>query len=197
MSVTNAISSVIIVGAIIAALSGGSGIIFSSSSIFGFLAIENYYILVLMLFFIAGLTDYFDGFFARKYDMVTKFGEFLDPLADKLIVVAALALLLEVYATPWFAIPAILIIGRELVISGLREWMAKIGLSNKVKVSMIGKVKTWVQMIAIAVLLIASNQYLFFTSLGFILIYAAAAMSVWSMIHYLKQAWPQLMGNGD
>ena len=143
------------------------------------------------------MTDWVDGFIARKYDMVTKFGEFLDPLADKLIVVAALALLLEVYATPWFAIPAILIIGRELVISGLREWMAKIGLSNKVKVSMIGKVKTWVQMIAIAVLLIASNQYLFFTSLGFILIYAAAFMSVWSMIHYLKQAWPQLMGNGD
>ena len=73
--------------------------------------------------------------------------------------------------------------------------MAKIGLSNKVKLSMIGKVKTWVQMIAIAVLLIASNEYLFFTSLGFILIYAAAFMSVWSMIHYLKQAWPQLMGN--
>ena len=143
------------------------------------------------------LTDWVDGFIARKYDMVTKFGEFLDPLADKLIVVAALALLLEVYATPWFAIPAILIIGRELVISGLREWMAKIELSSKVKVSMIGKVKTWVQMIAIAVLLIASNQYLFFTSLGFILIYAAAFMSVWSMIHYLKQAWPQLMGNGD
>ena len=162
-----------------------------------YLPLELNHIISAIIFAVAALTDWVDGFIARKYDMVTKFGEFLDPLADKLIVVAALALLLEVYATPWFAIPAILIIGRELVISGLREWMAKIGLSNKVKVSMIGKVKTWVQMIAIAVLLIASNEYLFFTSLGFILIYAAAFMSVWSMIHYLKQAWPQLMGNGD
>ncbi len=162
-----------------------------------YLSLEWNHIISAIIFAVAALTDWVDGFIARKYDMVTKFGEFLDPLADKLIVVAALALLLEVYATPWFAIPAILIIGRELVISGLREWMAKIGLSNKVKVSMIGKVKTWVQMIAIAVLLIASNEYLFFTSLGFILIYAAAFMSVWSMIHYLKQAWPQLMGNGD
>ena len=161
-----------------------------------YLPLEWNHIISAIIFAVAALTDWVDGFIARKYDMVTKFGEFLDPLADKLIVVAALALLLEVYATPWFAIPAILIIGRELVISGLREWMAKIGLSNKVKVSMIGKVKTWVQMIAIAVLLIASNEYLFFTSLGFILIYAAAFMSVWSMIHYLKQAWPQLMGNG-
>ena len=160
-----------------------------------YLPLELNHIISAIIFAVAALTDWVDGFIARKYDMVTKFGEFLDPLADKLIVVAALALLLEVYATPWFAIPAILIIGRELVISGLREWMAKIGLSNKVKVSMIGKVKTWVQMSAIAVLLIASNQYLFFTSLGFILIYAAAFMSVWSMIHYLKQAWPQLMGN--
>ena len=160
-----------------------------------YLPLEGNHIISAIIFAVAALTDWVDGFIARKYDMVTKFGEFLDPLADKLIVVAALALLLEVYATPWFAIPAILIIGRELVISGLREWMAKIGLSNKVKVSMIGKVKTWVQMIAIAVLLIASNEYLFFTSLGFILIYAAAFMSVWSMIHYLKQAWPQLMGN--
>ena len=162
-----------------------------------YLPLEGNHIISAIIFAVAALTDWVDGFIARKYDMVTKFGEFLDPLADKLIVVAALALLLEVYATPWFAIPAILIIGRELVISGLREWMAKIGLSNKVKVSMIGKVKTWVQMIAIAVLLIASNQYLLFTSLGFILIYVAAFMSVWSMIHYLKQAWPQLMGNGD
>ena len=160
-----------------------------------YLPLELNHIISAIIFAVAALTDWVDGFIARKYDMVTKFGEFLDPLADKLIVVAALVLLLEVYATPWFAIPAILIIGRELVISGLREWMAKIGLSNKVKVSMIGKVKTWVQMIAIAVLLIASNQYLFLTSLGFILIYAAAFMSVWSMIHYLKQAWPQLMGN--
>ena len=162
-----------------------------------YLPLELNHIISAIIFAVAALTDWVDGFIARKYDMVTKFGEFLDPLADKLIVVAALALLLEVYATPWFAIPAILIIGRELVISGLREWMAKIGLPNKVKVSMIGKVKTWVQMIAIAVLLIASNEYLFFSSLGFILIYAAAFMSVWSMIHYLKQAWPQLMGNGD
>ena len=162
-----------------------------------YLQLEWNHIISATIFAVAALTDWVDGFIARKYDMVTKFGEFLDPLADKLIVVAALSLLLEVYATPWFAIPAILIIGRELVISGLREWMAKIGLSYKVKVSMIGRVKTWVQMIAIAVLLIASNQYLFFTFLGFILIYAAAFMSVWSMIHYLKQAWPQLMGNGD
>ena len=80
------------------------------------------------------------------------------------------------------------------MISALREWMAKIGFSKKVKVSYIGKVKTWVQMVAIVVLLIASNNMLIFTALGFILIYSSAVLSIWSMIHYLNQAWPQLVG---
>ena len=150
------------------------------------------------LFALASFTDYLDGLLARMFKEESKLGELLDPIADKILVAAALILLvMNGTIKNYEVIAAIIILTREILISGLREWMAKIGLSNKVKVSMIGKVKTWVQMIAIAVLLIASNQYLFFTSLGFILIYAAAFMSVWSMIHYLKQAWPQLMGNGD
>ena len=155
---------------------------------------EWHHLISAAIFAIAAITDWLDGFLARKLNMVTEFGEFIDPVADKLIVVAALALLLEVYATPWFALPAIIIIGREIVISALREWMAKIGFSKKVKVSYIGKVKTWVQMVAIVVLLIASNTMLIFTALGFILIYSSAVLSIWSMIHYLNQAWPQLMG---
>ncbi|MBT5002906.1 MAG: CDP-diacylglycerol--glycerol-3-phosphate 3-phosphatidyltransferase, partial [Porticoccaceae bacterium] len=105
------------------------------------------------IFGIAALTDWVDGYFARKLNMVTPFGAFLDPVADKLIVVAALVLLIEVHSSPWFSLPAIIIIGRELVISALREWMSELGSGQSVAVSTLGKVKTWFQMVAIAILL--------------------------------------------
>ena len=149
------------------------------------------------IFGIAALTDWVDGYFARKLNMVTPFGAFLDPVADKLIVVAALVLLIEVHSSPWFSLPAIIIIGRELVISALREWMSELGSGQSIAVSTLGKVKTWFQMVAIAILLLAKPEQEVLTMIGFIVIYAAAALTLWSMIYYLIKAWPQLSTSGD
>jgi CDP-diacylglycerol---glycerol-3-phosphate 3-phosphatidyltransferase len=144
------------------------------------------------IFGLAALTDWIDGYYARKLNMVTPFGAFLDPVADKLIVTAALVLLLEVHSTPWFALPAIVIIGREIVISALREWMSELGSSKSVAVSTLGKVKTWVQMVAIALLLLAKPGQQWLMGLGFVAVYIAAGLTLWSMFYYIKQAWPQL-----
>ena len=149
------------------------------------------------IFGLAAATDWVDGYVARKYNLITAFGAFLDPVADKLIVVAAMVMLLEVHATPWFSLPAIVIIGREIVISALREWMAEMGYRGTVAVATIGKVKTWVQMVAIALLLAAKPEQEFLTSLGFVSIYVAAALTLWSMVHYLRAAWPQLSAGED
>ena len=149
------------------------------------------------IFGIAALTDWVDGYFARKLNMVTPFGAFLDPVADKLIVVAALVLLIEVHSSPWFSLPAIIIIGRELVISALREWMSELGSGQSIAVSTLGKVKTWFQMVAIAILLLAKPEQEALMMIGFIAIYAAAALTLWSMIYYLIKAWPQLSTSGD
>ena len=149
------------------------------------------------IFGIAALTDWVDGYFARKLNMVTPFGAFLDPVADKLIVVAALVLLIEVHSSPWFSLPAIIIIGRELVISALRECMSELGSGQSIAVSTLGKVKTWFQMVAIAILLLAKPEQEALTMIGFIVIYAAAALTLWSMIYYLIKAWPQLSTSGD
>ena len=110
------------------------------------------------IFGLAALTDWVDGYLARKMSLETPFGAFLDPVADKLIVVVALIMLLEVHSTVWFALPTLVIIGREVVISALREWMAERGLREEVAVSMLGKIKTWVQMAAIVFLLLAGSN---------------------------------------
>ena len=149
------------------------------------------------IFGLAALTDWVDGFLARKLDQVTAFGAFLDPVADKLIVVAAIVLLFEVHPTPWFALPAIVIIGREIVISALREWMANLGVGDNVAVSMLGKIKTWVQMVAVALLLLAKPEQEWLMQIGFVAIYMAALMTIWSMIQYLRLAWPHLSADAD
>jgi len=149
------------------------------------------------IFGLAALTDWVDGFLARKLDQVTPFGAFLDPVADKLIVVAAIVLLLEVHSTPWFALPAIVIIGREIVISALREWMANLGVGDNVAVSVLGKIKTWIQMVAVALLLLAKPEQQWLMGIGFVAIYVAALMTIWSMIQYLRLAWPHLSANAD
>ncbi|MDC1143634.1 CDP-diacylglycerol--glycerol-3-phosphate 3-phosphatidyltransferase [Porticoccaceae bacterium] len=149
------------------------------------------------IFGLAALTDWVDGFLARKLDQVTPFGAFLDPVADKLIVVAAIVLLLEVHSTPWFALPAIVIIGREIVISALREWMANLGVGDNVAVSMLGKIKTWIQMMAVALLLLAKPEQEWLMQIGFVAIYVAALMTIWSMIQYLRLAWPHLSADID
>lgn len=156
------------------------------------------YIWAAILFALAGATDWFDGYLARRLNQTTKLGAFLDPVADKLMVVIAIVLLVEVHSNPWLAVPSLVIIGREVAVSALREWMAEIGARANVKVSKLGKVKTTVQIIAIAVLLAHKPDFRDpLVLLGYLLYYFAAALTLWSMMLYLKAAWPFLISAGD
>ena len=147
------------------------------------------------LFFIAAVTDWFDGYLARRLEQQSDFGAFLDPVADKLMVGAALVLLVSAHPGPLLAIPAVIIIGREIAISALREWMANIGDTTRVAVSMIGKIKTTAQMLAIGFLLFEQSLGDFPTMLiGYLLLYTAAVLTLWSMALYTQAAWPSLMG---
>ena len=148
-----------------------------------------------LVFSVAAITDWFDGYLARRWGQVSPFGAFLDPVADKLMVAVALLLLVEAEPTPALAIPAAVIIGREITISALREWMAELGASAKVAVSVIGKIKTAVQMIAILLLIYeAPIVGIPVFTIGFVLLYVAAILTLWSMILYLRAAWPSLLG---
>lgn len=150
---------------------------------------------VTALFGLAALTDWFDGYFARKLGQVSPFGAFLDPVADKLIVAVVLVLLVQSNPAWWFVVPAAVIIGREIAVSALREWMAEIGERAQVAVSTIGKIKTTVQMIALLLLLYhAPIGPLPTRELGITLLYLAAILTLWSMLIYLKAAWPTLSG---
>jgi CDP-diacylglycerol--glycerol-3-phosphate 3-phosphatidyltransferase len=151
------------------------------------------YVASASIFGVAAATDWLDGYLARKLNQFTPFGAFLDPVADKLIVAAALVLLLQAHATVIFALPALVIISREIVISALREWMAELGKRTSVAVSYIGKVKTALQMIAITVLLAVDPvAYPVWDQVGIVLLYIAAILTLWSMVVYLKAAWPEL-----
>lgn len=144
------------------------------------------------VFVVAALTDWFDGWLARKWDQTSAFGAFLDPVADKLMVSAALLILLSIDRID--VVIAFIIIGREITISALREWMAKIGASASVAVSWLGKFKTTAQMVAIPCLLYYQNIGDVSTRLvGQILIVIAAILTVWSMFYYLKRAWPEIL----
>jgi CDP-diacylglycerol--glycerol-3-phosphate 3-phosphatidyltransferase len=143
-----------------------------------------------VVFLLAALTDWLDGLLARRMGQASAFGAFLDPVADKLIVAIALVLLVQVYPTPFLAIPAAVIVGREIMISGLREWMAEIGKRAHVAVSIVAKVKTTAQMVAIALLLYRHPLGAFPTRLaGFLLLYLAVALTLWSMYMYMRTAW--------
>lgn len=151
-------------------------------------------------FALAGITDWLDGYLARRLQQTSKFGAFLDPVADKLMVAVALVLLVQTQATVGVSVAAAVIIGREITISALREWMAEIGERGQVKVAMLGKVKTSAQMAAILLMLyrepLAGLPVL---QIGVWLLYGAAALTLWSMFVYLRAAWPSLMetaGNG-
>jgi len=150
------------------------------------------------IFWFAAITDWFDGYLARKLKQSTAFGAFLDPVADKLIVAAALIMISHTYATPWITIPAILLLSREVFISSLREWMGQKGQRELVKVSFIGKAKTTAQMLALIGLLSELEFFMgfpiYWVTLGGILLYIATALSIWSMLVYLKAAWPYLVG---
>jgi len=145
-----------------------------------------------VLFIVVALTDWLDGYLARKLNQTSSFGAFLDPVADKLMVCAALLVLLHLGRVD--ALVALVIVGREITISALREWMAQIGASRSVAVHMLGKVKTTVQMVAIPFLLyhgmlfglIDTQQW------GTWLIYVAAVLTIWSMVYYLRKALPEI-----
>jgi CDP-diacylglycerol---glycerol-3-phosphate 3-phosphatidyltransferase len=145
------------------------------------------------IFWFAAITDWFDGYLARKLDQSTAFGAFLDPVADKLIVAAALLLITHSYDNLWITIPAILLMSREIYISALREWMGQQGKQDLVKVSITGKAKTMAQMLALIGLLSELEYFMgiriYWVSLGYILLYFAAVLSFWSMLVYTKAAW--------
>lgn len=153
--------------------------------------ISNY--LLTAVYILAGITDWFDGYLARKWEQESHFGAFLDPVADKLLVGVALVLLVSKHPGFLLAIPAAVIIGREIAISALREWMANVGEQTKVAVSIIGKFKTTAQMLAIGFLLFEDPIGRFPTMLiGYLLLYASAGLTLWSMFIYLRTAWPSL-----
>lgn len=145
-----------------------------------------------VLFCAAAITDWFDGYLARKLNQTSAFGAFLDPVADKLMVAAALIVLVQLGRTD--AIIATIIIGREITISALREWMAQIGAHKSVAVSMLGKVKTTAQMLSIPMLLFyAPVGVIDIVNAGTWLMYVAAALTLWSMGYYMRMAWPEIV----
>jgi cardiolipin synthase len=148
------------------------------------------------IFIVAAVTDWFDGFLARRWNQTSAFGAFLDPVADKLMVAGALLVLVHLGRVN--AIIAFIIIGREIAISALREWMAQLGASKSVAVSSIGKIKTTAQMIAIPMLLYSRPLFDVIDTelLGQWLIAVAAVLTVWSMFYYLRKAWPMIRASG-
>ena len=149
------------------------------------------------LFVLAAITDMLDGYLARKLNQTSKFGAFLDPVADKLMVAAALVVVTEIYSAWWITIPAIVMIGREIVISALREWMAEMGERGQVAVNWLGKVKTIAQMVALTGMVINISplvaQFGFIGPISLILFYIAAALTLWSMLVYLSAAKASLL----
>jgi CDP-diacylglycerol--glycerol-3-phosphate 3-phosphatidyltransferase len=146
-----------------------------------------------VIFAVGALTDWLDGYLARRLGQTSRFGAFLDPVADKLLVAVALVLLVQADPRAWLAITAAIIIGREIAVSALREFMAEIGQRSQVKVATVGKVKTVAQMSAIVLMLYrtpigGAPVY----EIGFALLVIAAGLTLWSMVVYLRAAWPSL-----
>ena len=156
---------------------------------------SNFYAAI--IFIVAALTDLLDGYLARKLKLTTKFGAFLDPVADKIIVCTALVLIVEHYALyrdplypeigKFITIPAMIIVAREITVSALREWMAELGKRANVAVSWIGKWKTTIQLTAIAGLIWRHSEPVIYASVALLLL--ATVLTIWSMVMYLKAAW--------
>lgn len=150
------------------------------------------YLVTTGIFIFACVTDWLDGYLARRLHQESRFGAFLDPVADKLIVVVALVLLVQSYGTALLSIPALIIISREIVISALRELMAQYGRSKTVAVAFVGKAKTFLQMTAIAVLLSQPHTVNFdnlINLLGFVFLYISLILTLWSMAKYFHASW--------
>ncbi len=147
-------------------------------------------------FALAGITDTLDGYYARKLGQTSRLGTFLDPVADKLLVAAALVLIVSKDPRWFVVITAIVIIGREIAVSALREWMAEIGARSRIKVSMLGKYKTVMQIVGLSLLLFRRDLLgLPIYRLGLALTAVAAVVTLWSMVGYLRLAWPELRGS--
>lgn len=147
------------------------------------------------IFLLAAVTDWLDGFLARRWNQTTPFGAFLDPVADKVMVGAALVLVVEHYHVFWITLPAIIMLSREIIISALREWMAQIGDSSKVAVSWLGKVKTTAQMISLIGLLWRPTVIIEWIAIA--AFYVAAILTIWSMWNYLVVAKTSLLQSND
>lgn len=160
-----------------------------------YLPFKSAHIIAAVIFGLASITDWLDGFLARKLGQTSPFGAFLDPVADKLLVASSLLMLVGSSDVCCITIPAIVIVGREIVISALREWMAEVGSRASIAVGYIGKIKTSMQMIAIILLLAFHANHAMIANFAIVLLYLAAILTVWSMILYLRVAWPQLIKN--
>ncbi len=158
-----------------------------------YLPFEGNHIAAAFIFLLAALTDWLDGYLARVLHQTSKLGSFLDPVADKLLVAVTLVLLVGENDFRFLAIPAAIIISREITVSALREWMAEVGNRASINVSFIAKVKTAIQMIAIVFLLAYKpGSAIWVGVLGYCLLYVAAILTLWSMVLYLKAAWGDL-----
>jgi CDP-diacylglycerol---glycerol-3-phosphate 3-phosphatidyltransferase len=147
-------------------------------------------------FALAGITDSLDGYYARKLGLTSRLGAFLDPVADKLIVAAALVLIVSKDPRWFVVIVAVVIIGREIAVSALREWMAEIGARGRIKVSLLAKYKTIMQIVGLSLLLFREDLFFIPTyKLGLLLTAIAAVLTLWSMVQYLRLAWPELRGS--
>jgi CDP-diacylglycerol---glycerol-3-phosphate 3-phosphatidyltransferase len=148
-------------------------------------------------FALAGITDTLDGYYARKLGQTSRLGAFLDPVADKLIVAAALVLIVSKDPRWFVVIVAVVIIGREIAVSALREWMAEIGARSRMKVTILAKYKTIMQIVGLSLLLYRQNLFGVIPTytLGLLLTAIAAVLTLWSMVQYLRVAWPELRGS--
>jgi CDP-diacylglycerol--glycerol-3-phosphate 3-phosphatidyltransferase/cardiolipin synthase len=149
-------------------------------------------------FALAGITDTLDGYYARKLGQTSRLGAFLDPVADKLIVAAALVLIVSRDPRWFVVIVSVVIIGREIAVSALREWMAEIGARARIKVTILAKYKTIMQIVGLSFLLFREDLFgLPIYNLGLLLTAVAAVLTLWSMIQYLRVAWPELRGSSS
>jgi CDP-diacylglycerol--glycerol-3-phosphate 3-phosphatidyltransferase len=150
-----------------------------------------------MVFALAGFTDWLDGYLARRLQQTSQFGAFLDPVADKLMVATALLLIVQANPTILITLVAATIIGREITVSALREWMAELGARSRVAVSGVGKLKTIFQMVGVGCMLFTQTFFgLPVYEIGLVLLVTAAAITLWSMAGYIRSAWPRLAGPG-
>jgi CDP-diacylglycerol--glycerol-3-phosphate 3-phosphatidyltransferase len=148
------------------------------------------------IFVVAALSDWVDGYLARSMQLESSFGAFLDPVADKLMVVVIIVLLVQANPSIYVALPSVVIVAREISISALREWMAQLGSSTTVKVSFIGKTKTVLQMVALGMMIFSEPLMgLPIFDIGLVTYYVAAILTIMSLAIYLRAAWPVIKGN--